>query len=100
MENNNAIAAQGPDGDSKIENVKPTADDEESPKRRGYNRFNRRRQIPKEIHPEDGNILKSFSQRINTEYSLFFSFHLFWGGNIGLIVYFNKAELVSLFKIH
>lgn len=59
MENNNAIAAQGPDGEAKIENVKPTAEDEGSPNkgRGGYNRYNRRRQVRRDVHPDDGMIV-------------------------------------------
>lgn len=50
MENNNAIAAQGPDAEAKIENVKPTADEENVSKER----VNRpRRQPYREVHPED-----------------------------------------------
>ncbi|CAL1532915.1 unnamed protein product [Lymnaea stagnalis] len=52
MENNNAIAAQGPDDEAKIENVKPTADEEESPDKDRGNR-QRRRPYRREIHPED-----------------------------------------------
>ncbi|KAI8777097.1 methenyltetrahydrofolate synthase domain-containing protein [Biomphalaria glabrata] len=50
MENNNAIAAQGPDDEAKIENVKPTVD--ESPDKDRSNR-QRRRPYRREIHPED-----------------------------------------------
>ncbi|XP_059149973.1 methenyltetrahydrofolate synthase domain-containing protein-like [Physella acuta] len=51
MENNNAIAAQGPDDEAKIENVKPTADEESPDKDRGNRQ--RRRPFRREIHPED-----------------------------------------------
>ncbi|KAH9491950.1 hypothetical protein Btru_026875 [Bulinus truncatus] len=51
MENNNAIAAQGPDDEAKIENVKPTADEESPDKERSIRQ--RRRPFRREIHPED-----------------------------------------------
>lgn len=50
MENNNAIAAQGPDDEAKIEDVKPTVDGE-SPEK--VNNRQRRRPYRKEIRPED-----------------------------------------------
>ncbi|BFZ20905.1 hypothetical protein BsWGS_23944 [Bradybaena similaris] len=50
MENNNAIAAQDPDAEAKIENVKPTADEEPVSKERGSRP---RRQPYREVHPED-----------------------------------------------
>ncbi|KAK3797748.1 hypothetical protein RRG08_020141 [Elysia crispata] len=50
MENNNAIATQGPDDEAKIEDVKPTIDGDSPDK--GNNR-QRRRQYRKEVHPED-----------------------------------------------
>ncbi|RUS72380.1 hypothetical protein EGW08_019860 [Elysia chlorotica] len=50
MENNNAIATQGPDDEAKIEDVKPTIDGESPDK--GNNR-QRRRPYRKEVHPED-----------------------------------------------
>lgn len=52
MENNNAIAAQGPDDEAKIENVKPTLDEDSPDKDRGNRQ--RRRPFRREIHPEDG----------------------------------------------
>ena len=58
MENNNAIATQGPDDEAKIEDVKPTIDGDSPDK--GNNR-QRRRPYRKEVHPEDGiAILSSF----------------------------------------
>lgn len=52
MENNNAIAAQGPHDEAKIENVKPTADEGSPDKVRGGRP--RRNQYRQSIHPEDG----------------------------------------------
>ncbi|GFR70484.1 methenyltetrahydrofolate synthase domain-containing protein [Elysia marginata] len=50
MENNNAIATQGPDDEAKIEDVKPTVDGD-SPEK--VNNRQRRRPYRKEIRPED-----------------------------------------------
>ena len=52
MENNNAIAAQGPDDEAQIENVKPTAE-EESPQNERRDPP-RRRPYRREIRAEDG----------------------------------------------
>ncbi|XP_012936051.1 methenyltetrahydrofolate synthase domain-containing protein isoform X2 [Aplysia californica] len=51
MENNNAIATQGPDDEAKIENVKPTAEEESPEKERSSPP--RRRPYRREIRPED-----------------------------------------------
>lgn len=52
MKNNNAIAAQGPDDEAKIEDVKPTTDEESPDKERGSRQ--RMRPYRRDIRPEDG----------------------------------------------
>jgi len=53
MENNNAIAGQGPDVDVKIEDVKPTVEDEDSPKKGNRTTGRRPGRRRDEIKPED-----------------------------------------------